>query len=103
MYKQLSLPLGEDNVAVIKNVAKNKINHHTNSLNKDNIPINSLLIGKVGSDVVIACVHKNSYSVGNKEFASLSAAAGYVTGKRRNGREFWKTLTGQSVENIYPK
>lgn len=111
------MPLGENNTVVVKNInntGENEYRKHENHralpvtdqdkpLNKDNIPTNTLLLGKADKTLYVLCVHEDFYSIGNEKFASLSAAAQHVTGKRRNGREFWKTIDWVSVEDAYSK
>ena len=116
MKQTKMMTLGENNTAVIKDIRINKgeyrksINQEdlpklseNRPVNKDNIPINTLLIGKAKGNLYVMCVHEDFYSVGNKKFISLSGAAQYVTEKRRNGREFWKTTDWVSVEDAYSK
>ena len=107
MINQKMISLGENNSVTVKKHNKvNDINKKVKDeirLNKDRIPVNTLLLGKANDNIVLLCVHDDFYTIGNKKFGSLSGAAMYVTGKRRNGREFWKTLDLVSVEDVYKK
>lgn len=69
-------------------------------LNKDMIPINSILTGIVNGVPHVLYVHRNSYTVGNKSYETLSGAAKGVTGKRRNGWEFWRTPDGTKIGDL---
>lgn len=69
-------------------------------LNKDMIPINSILTGIVNGVPHVLYVHRDSYTVGNKRYETLSGAAKGVTGKRRNGWEFWRTPDGTKIGDL---
>lgn len=66
-------------------------------LNKDGIPINTILMGVVNGTPHVLYVNRNYYTVGRYNYDSLSAAAKAITGKRRNGWEFWKTPSGERI------
>ena len=74
-----------------KNVFENK------DLNKDGIPINTILTGITNGIPHVLYVNRNYYTVGRNNYDSLSAAAKAITGKRRNGWEFWRTPSGERV------
>jgi len=72
-------------------------------LNKDNIPINTLLIGVSLGKPYILTVQKYNYRIGSTEYETLSAAAEGVSGNRRSGWVFWKTSDGRTAKEAFNK
>ena len=69
-------------------------------LNKDGIPIGTILHGtSCGSNFEIEAT-EDGYKLGEHKFPSLSAAALAVSGNMRSGWVFWKLPTGQPAETI---
>lgn len=81
-----------------KNLNKNSIN----VLNKDGIDVNTTFIGVSKNIPYVLCVHKEFYTVGNKQYNTLSAAAEGVSGVRRSGWDFWRdSINGKSLKELY--
>lgn len=70
-------------------------------INKDGLPIGGVLIGIVESIPIALHIYRDYYLVGNNKYETLSSAAQAVSGNRRNGWDFWKTPSGQSVKEVY--
>lgn len=73
-------------------------------INKDGIPINTCFIGYTKNSpypYILVINEKGEYTLGNKIFDTLSAAAEFVSGVKRSGWLFWKTLEGLSVKEVY--
>lgn len=70
--------------------------------NREGLPLNTCLIGKTkGTPYVLTIWKDGKYYIGNKEFASLSAAAQHVSGVRRSGWAFWKLPDGRTVKEVF--
>ena len=70
--------------------------------NKDNVPLNSTLIGVTqGLPYVLVVNELGEYMVGKNTYMSLSAAAEGVSGVRRSGWVFWKTADGKTAKEAY--
>lgn len=74
-------------------------------VNKDGLPIGLTCIGitEKSAFTFFLTVRENSYSIGNKEYGSLSAAAEAVSGVRRSGWVFWKLPDGRTLKEVYKK
>lgn len=84
-----------------KNVQSNK---PKTKVNKDNIPVNTSLIGITrGVPYTLTISGDGSYYVGITKFQSLSAAAQAVSGVRRSGWVFWKLANGKTVKETYSR
>lgn len=73
----------------------------TPELNKDGIPINMVFLGTTFGQSFLLTVHKFNYSIGNKTYETLSAAAEAVSGNRRSGWAFWKGMDGRTVKELF--
>ncbi len=74
--------------------------------NKDGIPLNSSFLGYTSKSpypYILTVGSDGIYRVGTKEFASLSAAAEFVSGVRRSGWTFWKLVDGRTLKEVYKK
>lgn len=69
--------------------------------NKDNIPINTVLIGTSFGKSFFLEVNRYNYKVGKNLYLTLSSAAEAVSGNRRSGWTFWKTSSGKSAKEAY--
>ncbi len=75
-------------------------------LNRDNIPVNTVFVGKSSKQkktFFLFVNRKGEYLVGHKKFGSPSAAAEYVSGVRRSGWTFWKDSKGRTLKELYKK
>lgn len=73
------------------------------TLNKDGIPVNTNLFGLSNGKPYIAYVTATGYILGNTHYNSLSAMAQHITGKRRNGWDFWRDLHGRTIGEVYKR
>ena len=73
------------------------------NLNKDGIPVGTICYGVTEKSAFLNYleVEEEGYIVGNKVFASLSAAAEAVSYVRRSGWTFWKLLDGRTLKEAY--
>jgi len=69
--------------------------------NKQEIPIDTVLIAKHHNANFYLCVKEDGFYVGENKYSSLSAAAEGVTGSRRSGLVFWYTQDGRTVKKAY--
>ena len=73
-------------------------------LNKDGLPIGMKLTGTSSKrGTYLLMVGSTAYYVGGTAFDSLSAAAEAVSGVRRSGWTFWKTIDGTTVKDAFGK
>jgi hypothetical protein len=72
-------------------------------VNKDGIPIGTLLIGTTEKTACTTRVGEDGrYYVEGTPFNSLSAAAaGAGAPERKSGWRFWKTIEGKRVKEVY--
>ncbi len=73
-------------------------------INTDGIPVNTCYIGytkKSSCPYILVVNDKGKYVIGSDEFASLSSAAEFVSGVKRSGWTFWKTLQGDTLKELY--
>ena len=92
-----------DNAYAYKKVIAKRSNVSNKNTNKDGIPTNTCLVGVSRNVSYFLYVEKNSYRVGENRYATLSAAAEAVSGCRRSGWTFWKTISGQDTKTFYNK
>ena len=70
--------------------------------NRDNVPLNSTLIGTThGLPYILVVNELGEYMVGTTTYLSLSAAAEGISGVRRSGWVFWKTADGRTAKEAY--
>ena len=84
-------------------VQKSKDTLITTDLNKDGIPVNTVLIGVTCGRPFVLTASRYDYSVGDKRYDTLSAAAEGVSGNRRSGWVFWKTFDGRTAKEAFNK
>ena len=74
-------------------------------LNKDGVPIGLVCIGETEKRQFPVClvIEKEHYSVGSKQYPSLSAAAEDISGVRRSGWAFWKLPDGRTLKQALNK
>ena len=94
-------PSNEDEAAAVE------VKEEDNAVyNKDGIPLNGAFIGYTQASpwpYILIVDNDGSYRVGNKTYASLSAAAEDVSGVRRSGWVFWELLDGRTLKEVYKK
>ena len=66
-----------------------------------NIPAGTLLFGKCSKKETILVVTETGFFIGNTRYNSLSAAAKNVSGVRRSGWAFWKTIDGRTAKEAF--
>lgn len=93
--------ISKDTIEAVPNKSWTESNIPNGELNKDNIPINTLLIGVSMGRPYILTVNKYDYCVGTKTYDTLSAAAEAVSGNRRSGWVFWKTSDGRTAKEAF--
>lgn len=72
---------------------------------KDGVPINMCLVGisRKNDFPYILITKEDGYYIGNTKYNSLSAAAEAVSGCRRSGWTFWKTVDKQTLKEALGK
>lgn len=65
------------------------------------IPPGTLLFGKSGKKEAILVVTETGFFIGQTRYNSLSAAAKIVSGVRRSGWAFWKTMDGKTAKEAF--
>lgn len=86
---------------IVMAVTENISNLPAGELNKDNIPIDTLLIGVSLGKPYILTVNRYNYTIGTHTYDTLSAAAEGVSGNRRSGWSFWKTSDGRTAKEAF--
>lgn len=87
---------------ITKEQADPALNAYAVEKNKEGLPLSTCLIGVTkGIPYVLTIWTDGKYYVGNKKFASLSAAAEAVSGVRRSGWTFWKLPDGRTAKEVF--
>lgn len=76
---------------------------HNPDINKDGLPFFINLIGVTRGTPYVLSVMPDAYYVGNRPYASLSAAAKGVSGVRRSGWTFWKLPNGRTAKEAFKR
>lgn len=71
------------------------------NVNKDGLPFYLNLIGVTRGTPYVLSVMPDAYYVGNRPYATLSAAAKGVSGVRRSGWTFWKLPNGRTAKEVF--
>lgn len=72
-------------------------------INKDGIPFYLNLIGVTRGTPYVLSVMPDAYYIGNRPYATLSAAAKAVSGVRRSGWTFWKLPNGRTAKEAFKR
>lgn len=72
-------------------------------VNRDGIPIDSMLIGSSKGQAYVLTVRPEAYYIGHKPYKSLSAAAKDVRGSRVSGWVFWKLPDGRTAKEVFQR
>lgn len=75
-----------------------------NVINKEGIPTNTFYLGYAKDTFypyILIVNEKGDYIVGNRTFKTLSDAAEYVCGFKIDGLNFWQTIEGTYLKEIY--
>lgn len=81
-----------------RDTPKHDVNPDTN---KDGIPFYLNLIGVTHGVPYVLTVTQDAYYLGNRPYATLSAAAKSVSGVRRSGWTFWKLPDGRTAKEAF--
>lgn len=72
-------------------------------VNKDGIPFHLNLIGVTRGVPYVLTVMQDAYYIGNRPYATLSAAAKAVSGVRRSGWIFWRLPDGRTAKKAFKR
>ena len=72
-------------------------------INKDGLPFYLNLIGVTRGTPYVLSVMPDAYYIGNRPYATLSAAAKAVSGVRRSGWTFWKLPDGRTAKEAFKR
>lgn len=72
-------------------------------VNKDGVPFYLNFIGITRGTPYVLSVMPDAYYVGNRPYATLSAAAKGVSGVRRSGWTFWKLPDGRTAKEVFKR